>query len=133
MKVTPRIIACAFIDAIEKSPEEADSICDATIALLKQHCPSVHLRDFVKVTEKEVKRRGDVSGGMLVVPHEKSMSTEVIAKQLEKASGKTIELDRKIDPELIGGAVLLIDHIRIDSSVQGALQALLRECLQPLD
>ena len=36
------------------------------------------------------------------------------------------------DLEIIGGAILLVNHRRIDCSVKGALSALLRACLEPL-
>lgn len=133
MKITPRIIACSLIDAVETSPESADQACDAAISLLKTHCPSVTLRDFLKAAEKEMKKRGRLSSGLLVVPNDHSVKAETIAAQLKAKSGKDVVIDRKIDPDLIGGAVVLVDHQRIDCSIQGALQSLLAMCLQPID
>lgn len=133
MKITPRIIARALIASIEAHPDQIDQVCDASIALLRKYCPSVTLREFVRTAERELRRSGDVSGGMLVVPHDHAISTDVVAKTLKEHSGRTVALDRKVDPEIIGGAVLLVDHRRIDGSVQGALQSLLKQCLLPLD
>lgn len=133
MKITPRDIARALIASIEATPALADQICDGAIALLKKYCPSVTLRDFVKIADKELRRHGVISSGMLVVPHERAISADVVAKQFSAVSGHSINIERKIDPSLIGGAVFLVDHRRIDSSVQGALQTLLKQCLLPLD
>lgn len=133
MKIKPRDIARALIASIEAHPDETDQVCDASIALLRKHCPSVSLRSFLKIAEKELRRRGDVAGGMLVVPHEHSIAVDTVTKALQEKSGRSVSLDRKVDPDIIGGAVLLVDHRRIDGSVQGALQALLKQCLLPLD
>ncbi len=126
-------IVKACIDLIEKSPDQADAICDGGIALLKKHCPSFSFRNFVKLVEKYLRRRGDVTGGMLIVPNEHSLSVTGVSELFSAQSTRKINFDRKIDPDLIGGAVVLVDHRRIDSSVQGALQMLLKNCLLPLD
>lgn len=133
MKIHPRDIARALIASIEANPDLTDQVCDASIALLRKNCPSVTLREFLKIAERELRRRGDVSGGMIIVPHEHSIATETVQKALQDNSGRVVALDRKIDPEIIGGAVLLVDHRRIDGSVQGVLHDLLQQCLLPLD
>jgi F0F1-type ATP synthase delta subunit len=88
---------------------------------------------FLKIVEREVKRHGAITAGMLAVPHEKAIKTEDIAPLIAQKTGKMVHMDRKVEPELIGGAVLLVDHRRLDASVQGALRHLLQMCLQPLE
>ena len=50
-----------------------------------------------------------------------------IVKTIEKASGRTIEATRTVDPSLIGGIVLQIGSHRADGSVRGRLERLRHE------
>src|SRR5262245_37153919 len=50
-----------------------------------------------------------------------------IVEQIQKASGRTIEATRSVDPGLIGGIVLQAGSLRVDASVRGRLERLERE------
>ncbi len=50
-----------------------------------------------------------------------------IVQTIEKASGRTVEATRSVDPSLIGGVVLRIGSFRADGSVRGRLERLRRE------
>jgi F-type H+-transporting ATPase subunit delta len=50
-----------------------------------------------------------------------------IVETIEKASGRTIEATRSVDPGLIGGMVLQIGSHRADGSVRGRLERLRHE------
>ena len=50
-----------------------------------------------------------------------------ILAQIEKASGRTVEATRKVDPSLIGGIVLQAGSLRVDASVRGRLTRLRQE------
>ena len=50
-----------------------------------------------------------------------------IVEMIEKASGRTIEATRSVDPSLIGGMVLQIGSHRADGSVRGRLERLRHE------
>lgn len=134
MKIKPRDIARSLVDSMEANPAmSADEACLSAIMLLKRTNPGMPLRQFVKILERELKKRGPVTSGLLVVPNEKSVSADSIGTLLKQKSGKAVAMERAIDPDLIGGAVLLVDHRRLDCSVQGALDTLLKTCLQPLE
>ena len=47
-----------------------------------------------------------------------------ILAQIEKASGRSVEATRKVDPELVGGFVLQAGWLRVDASVRGRLERL---------
>jgi F-type H+-transporting ATPase subunit delta len=47
--------------------------------------------------------------------------------QIEKASGRKVEATRRVDPDLIGGLVLQVGSMRLDSSVRGRLDRLRRQ------
>jgi hypothetical protein len=134
MRIHPKDIARALVDSVASQREMApDAACDSAIQLLHKKCPGTSRRIFFKLVEREVLSRGAHSAGMLVVPHDHAASSEHIATHLKEKTGKAVHLERMVEPELIGGAVLLVDHRRIDCSIQGALHTLLRMCLQPLD
>ena len=50
-----------------------------------------------------------------------------IVKQIEQAAGRRVEAERTVDPELIGGVVLKVGTLEVDSSVRGRLERLRRE------
>jgi F-type H+-transporting ATPase subunit delta len=47
-----------------------------------------------------------------------------IVATIEKASGRTVEATRRVDPSLIGGIVLKVGSFRADGSVRGRLERL---------
>jgi F-type H+-transporting ATPase subunit delta len=53
-----------------------------------------------------------------------------LLKQIEDASGRTIEATRKVDPSLIGGFVLQAGSMRVDASVRGRLEGLRHELVR---
>jgi len=50
-----------------------------------------------------------------------------IVEQIERASGRTVDASRSVDPDLIGGVVLQAGSMRVDASVRGRLERLRRE------
>ena len=50
-----------------------------------------------------------------------------IVNQIEEASGRRVEADRSVDPNLVGGLVLKAGSLEVDSSVRGRLNRLRRE------
>ena len=49
-----------------------------------------------------------------------------IVKQIEQASGRSVEATRSVDPALVGGIVLQAGTFRVDASVRGRLERLRR-------
>jgi F-type H+-transporting ATPase subunit delta len=47
-----------------------------------------------------------------------------ILGRIESASGRKVQAERKVDPDLIGGIVLQAGSMRLDASVRGRLQRL---------
>jgi F-type H+-transporting ATPase subunit delta len=50
-----------------------------------------------------------------------------IVRQIEQASGRTVQAGRSVDPDLIGGIVLQAGSMRLDASVRGRLERLRQE------
>lgn len=53
-----------------------------------------------------------------------------IVKQIEEASGRRVEAQRSVDPDLVGGLVLKAGSLEVDSSVRGRLTRLRRELVE---
>lgn len=142
----------AFADAIREVPElqalirnpELDTRAKtaALDALLKD--ADELLRNFVRlVTEKgrapmleEIAREFDE----LVAVEERILTVKLttayelsdedaasIVKQIEEAAGRRVDAARSVDPDLIGGLVLKVGSLEVDSSVRGRLDRLRRE------
>lgn len=52
-----------------------------------------------------------------------------IARQIEQASGRAVEVTRKVDPDVIGGIILQAGSQRVDASVRGRLERLRQDLL----
>lgn len=50
-----------------------------------------------------------------------------IVRQIEQASGRSVEATRSVDPDLVGGLILQAGSLRVDASVRGRLSRLRRE------
>jgi F-type H+-transporting ATPase subunit delta len=50
-----------------------------------------------------------------------------ILDRIEQASGRKVQAERKVDPDLIGGIVLQAGSMRLDASVRGRLERLRHE------
>ena len=50
-----------------------------------------------------------------------------IVDQVQRASGRTVEATRAVDPNLIGGIVIQAGTKRVDASIRGRLERLSRE------
>ena len=53
-----------------------------------------------------------------------------LLKQIEQASGRTVEATRKVDPSLIAGFVLQAGSMRVDASIRGRLKGLRHELVR---
>jgi F-type H+-transporting ATPase subunit delta len=47
-----------------------------------------------------------------------------IVAQIEESSGRSVEVTRNVDPELVGGMILQAGSLRVDASVRGRLERL---------
>ena len=86
----------------------------------------------LRLIAEEFDRLVDLEQGRIVVElttaHELSDDeAATIVSQIEKASGRTVEATRSVDPDLIGGLILQAGSLRVDASVRGRLQKLRRE------
>jgi F-type H+-transporting ATPase subunit delta len=128
------------LQAMIRNPElDPPEKANALAAIMKD--ADELLRNFVRlVAEKgrapmleEIAREYDA----LVAAEERILNVELttayelsddeassIVKQIEDASGRKVEAERTVDPGLIGGLVLKVGTLEVDSSVRGRLDRL---------
>ena len=102
------------------------------------------VRNFLRLTAEKGRIGGieDIARELdrLLAAEERRLSVELttalklsdddargLVKQIEDASGRKVEVSRKVDPELIGGLILQIGSMRVDASVRGRIERLRRE------
>jgi F-type H+-transporting ATPase subunit delta len=124
----PQLDPSAKADLLVQLAEGADPLVTNALRLLAekgraQEIPQVYeeFRSFVDRAQGRVAVE-------LTTAHELSDSEAcAIVEKIEKASGRTVEATRKVDPALIGGMILQAGSLRVDASVRGRLQRLRRE------
>ena len=131
------------LQAVIRNPElDPPEKAGALVAIMRDADELV--RNFVRlVAEKgrapmleEIAREYDA----LVAAEERILNVELttafelseeqassIVEQIEQASGRRVEANRTVDPALIGGVVLKVGTLEVDSSVRGRLERLRRE------
>lgn len=57
----------------------------------------------------------------------KSEQKAKLVKKLEQKSGKTVKLNEKVDPSIIGGIILKMGNSQIDNSIKGRLEAVAKQ------
>jgi F-type H+-transporting ATPase subunit delta len=123
-QVDPRARAAALEDVLG----EADELVRNFLRLLSEKGRTGQLEEIHRELERlaaGAERRLDVE---LTTARELSDEDERrILEQIERASGRTVEATRKVDPSLIGGVVLRAGSLRVDASVRGRLERLRNE------
>jgi F-type H+-transporting ATPase subunit delta len=123
-QVDPRARAAALDDVLG----EADELVRNFLRLLSEKGRSGQIEEIHRELERLVaaeERRLEVE---LTTARELSDEDERrILEQIERASGRTVEATRKVDPSLIGGVVLQAGSLRVDASVRGRLERLRHE------
>jgi|SRR5262245_6596297 len=139
----------AFVQAVDEVPElralirnpELDPPTKAAALDAVLEGADELVRNFLRVvTEKgRASQLGEIAREYeaLVAAEEKILSVELttayelsdedaaaIVKQIEQASGQRVEAARTVDANLIGGLVLKIGSLEVDSSIQGRLERL---------
>ena len=131
------------LQAVIRNPELDPPEKAAALAAIMRDADEL-LRNFVRVVARkgrapmleEIAREYNA----LVAAEERILNVELttafelseeeassIVQQIEQASGRRVEANRTVDPALIGGVVLKVGTLEVDSSVRGRLQRLRRE------
>ncbi len=124
----PQVDPAAKADLLAQLTEGGDELVRNTLRLLAE---KGRAGEIAQVYE-ELRRFLDRARGRIVV--ELTTANELtddearsIVEKIERASGRTVEATRAVDPSLIGGMILQAGSLRVDASVRGRLERLRRE------
>ena len=77
------------------------------------------LQDFLMICSK---KRGEVLAKLTSSKELNEVEIEKIKNDLSKNFGSTIKLNYKYDPNLIGGLIVQVGSVMIDTSIKNKLQ-----------
>ncbi len=112
-------------DVLAQVAEGADDAVVNFVRLIAEKGRAAELADIVEELDALVAAEQRILDVELTTAHELSDAEfDRILKQIESASGRTVQAERKVDPDLIGGIVLQAGSMRLDASVRGRLERL---------
>ena len=121
----PQIEPDGKADVLDQIATEADELVRNFVRLVAQKGRAGELAEISAELEELVAQAQNRLTVELTTAHELSdADAESIVQQIEKASGRTVEAARSVDPSLIGGIVLQVGSHRADGSVRGRLERL---------
>jgi F-type H+-transporting ATPase subunit delta len=125
MLENPEIDSRVKADVLVRVASGSNAIVVNFLRLIAEKGRAAEIAEIVAELDTLVAAENRVLDVELTTAHELS-DTEFdrILKQIETASGRTVQAERKVDPDLIGGIVLQAGSMRLDASVRGRLQRL---------
>jgi F-type H+-transporting ATPase subunit delta len=129
MKVTPRQFAQILHEILEvTAPADTDKILDNFVEVLKEHNALSMFdainEEFEKLDlEKKGIKQAEVTTA-LPLSHENERE---IVERLNKIVKGDVQLKKKLDENLIGGAIMQVEDKVIDTSVKNSLDKLKQE------
>jgi len=118
-------------DVLARVAEGSDELVVNFVKLLAEKGRAAELDQVAAEYDALVAAMQRILDVQLTTAHELSDADfERIKKQIEQASGRTVQAERKVDPNLIGGIVLQAGSMRLDASVRGRLERLRHELTQ---
>jgi len=85
------------------------------------------LQDFLMICSK---KRGEVLAKLTSSKELNEVEIEKIKNDLSKNFGSTINLNYKYDPNLIGGLIIQVGSVMIDTSIKNKLQQIENEMIE---
>jgi F-type H+-transporting ATPase subunit delta len=115
-------------EALEQVLADADELIRNFLRVVTEKGRGAQIEEIAREFEELYAAEQQVLSVELTTAYELSdEDAREIVGQIEKASGRTVEATRSVDPKLIGGIVLRAGSLRVDSSVRGRLNRLRRE------
>jgi F-type H+-transporting ATPase subunit delta len=126
----PQLDPRAKVAALEDLLGGADELVRNFLLLVVEKGRAGELREIAREFDALVAHEQRRLAVELTTAHELSDDeASAIVGQIEKASGRTVEATRRVDPELIGGIVLQAGSLRVDASLRGRFERLRHELL----
>jgi ATP synthase F1 delta subunit len=124
----PEVEPVGKADVLREIAGDADELVRNFVQLVAEKGRAGELVEMNRELEALVAREQNRLAVELTTAYELSdEDAESIVGAIEKASGRSVEATRSVDPDLIGGIVLKVGSLRADGSVRGRLERLRRE------
>ncbi len=124
----PQLDPGAKASVLDEVTSEGDPILRNFVRVVASKGRAGQLRQIAEEFEAIVDReQGRLTVELTTAYELDDAETAAIIRQVEQASGRTVEATRKVDPDLIGGLILQAGSLRVDASVRGRLNRLRRE------
>jgi F-type H+-transporting ATPase subunit delta len=115
-------------DILAQVADGSDELVVNFLRLIAEKGRAAELADIVEELDVLVAREKRILDVELTTATQLSDDDfERILGQIESASGRKVQAERKVDPDLIGGIVLQAGSMRLDASVRGRLNRLRTE------
>ena len=126
----PQLDQRAMLAAVDAVAGDADSLVRNLLRLLIAKGRGGEIEEVGEEFERLAAREeGQLSVELTTAFELSEDETRAIVEQIQKASGRTVEATRSVDPDLIGGIVLQAGSLRVDASVRSRLERLQRELI----
>ena len=124
----PQLDPATKSDVLDKVTADSDELVRNFLRVIAARGRGGQIEEIVREFDALYSAEEQVLNVELATAYELSddEAREIIS-QIEKASGRTVEAKRSVEPDLIGGIVLKAGSLRVDSSVRGRLNRLRRE------
>jgi len=124
----PQLEPAAKADVLAQLTQGADELVTNALRLLAEKGRASEIAQVYEEFRAFVDRaRGRVAVELTTAHELSDDEARTIVDKIEKASGRTVEATRVVDPGLIGGMILRAGSLRVDASVRGRLERLRRE------
>ena len=127
----PQLDPRAKADTLDAVLEDADQLVRNFLRLVSEKGRAADIEEIVREFDALVAAEKAILNVELTTAYELSeKEAQGIVKQIEAASGRTVEASRSVDPQLLGGLVLQAGSLQVDASVRGRLNRLRRELVE---
>jgi len=124
----PQVDPAGKADVLDEISAGADGLVRNFVRLVAEKGRAGELTDMNAELDALVGQAQNRLSLELTTAHELSdEEARSIVETIEKASGRTVEATRSVDPSLVGGMVLQVGSFRADGSVRGRLERLRQE------
>jgi F-type H+-transporting ATPase subunit delta len=127
----PEIESTVKADLLTRVAQGSDELVVNFLRLIAEKGRAAELADIADELDKLV------ASDQRILDVELTTATELsdeefgrILGRIETASGRKVQAERKVDPDLIGGIVLQAGSMRLDASVRGRLERLRHDLAQ---
>jgi F-type H+-transporting ATPase subunit delta len=124
----PQLDRRAKAAAVEAVAGEADPLVLNLLRLLVEKGRGGEIEEVAREFERmAAAEEGELSVELTTAYELSDDEARAIVGQIEQRSGRKVEANRTVDPELIGGMVLQVGSRRVDASIRGRLEQLGRD------